>query len=167
MPRARRIFLSIANELSPVILISGGPPGIVTYWIIAIVEFDRRNILLGVRSRTCARATSFLPRGKESVSLIRCRELPLFFIGGMQTGQESFFFFILLQLWTLLFAVLSCRCTSSRRAATGARRFALDLSKNVTGAESRMRGREIGMAGVTRIQNTRWCLIETSLKRVC
>lgn len=54
MPRARRIFLSIANELSPVILISGGPPGIVTYWIIAIVEFDRRNILSGVRARARA-----------------------------------------------------------------------------------------------------------------
>lgn len=56
MPRARRIFLSIANELSPVILISGGPPGIVTYWIIAIVEFDRRNILSGVLARARARA---------------------------------------------------------------------------------------------------------------
>jgi len=54
MPRARRIFLSIANELSPVILISGGPPGIVTYWIIAIATFDRRNVLSG------GRADSFL-----------------------------------------------------------------------------------------------------------
>lgn len=68
MPRARRIFLSIANELSPVILISGGPSGIVTYWIIAIVEFDRRYVLSGARSRTCARAVSFLSRGKESVA---------------------------------------------------------------------------------------------------
>jgi len=68
MPRARRIFLSIANELPPVILISGGPSGIVTYWIIAIVEFDRRNILSGVHSRIYARAASFLLRGKESVA---------------------------------------------------------------------------------------------------
>ena len=44
-PRCRppRIFLSIANESSPVILISGGPPGIVIYWIIAIVGWNRRN----------------------------------------------------------------------------------------------------------------------------
>jgi len=54
MPRARRIFLSIANELSPVILISGGPSGIVTYWIIAIATFDRRNVL------SDGRADSFL-----------------------------------------------------------------------------------------------------------
>lgn len=44
-PRCRppRIFLSIANESSPVILISGGPPGIVIYRIIAIVGWNRRN----------------------------------------------------------------------------------------------------------------------------
>lgn len=38
-----RIFLSIANESSPVILISGGPPGIVIHRIIAIVGWNRRN----------------------------------------------------------------------------------------------------------------------------
>lgn len=44
-PRCRppRIFLSIANESSPVILISGGPPGIVIHRIIAIVGWNRRN----------------------------------------------------------------------------------------------------------------------------
>lgn len=82
MPRARRIFLSIANELSPVILISGGPSGIVTYWIIAIVGFDRHNTLSGVRSRTCAHDASFLLKErKASLKLwIRYRELSFFFL---------------------------------------------------------------------------------------
>lgn len=89
MPRARRIFLSIANELSPVILISGGPSGIVTYWIIAIVEFDRRYVLSGVRSRTCARAVSFLSRGKESVAESDARRVIFLFFSFL------FFYFIL------------------------------------------------------------------------
>lgn len=101
MPRARRIFLSIANELSPVILISGGPPGIVTYWIIAIVEFDRRNILSGVRSRTCARAraASFPLREKEGVANHKsdAENCPSFFLLNreMRTGQKKSFVFSL------------------------------------------------------------------------
>lgn len=120
MPRARRIFLSIANELSPVILISGGPSGIVTYWIIAIVEFDRRYVLSGVRSRTCARAVSFLSRGKENVAKSDAQRviffiLFYFILSGMRTGQESF---SLLRFRIFTFRGSCCMLMHIRRAAT-------------------------------------------------
>lgn len=118
MPRARRIFLSIANELSPVILISGGPPGIVTYWIIAIVEFDRRNILSGVRSRARARAASFLLRRKESVANqknpMQKVSFFLFFIGNASGARK----FCSSPVSDLLFAVADMRYVDARSSSS-------------------------------------------------
>ena len=41
------------------------------------------------------------------------------------------------------------------------------LEERYRRALNRIANAEIGTVGVTRIQNTRWRLIETSLKRVC